>query len=44
VTLQTTAAAAEPYIPGRARADVARKVLLYALVVFVALVFFVPFV
>jgi multiple sugar transport system permease protein len=44
VTLQTAASAAEPYIPGRARADVARKLVLYALVVGVALVFFVPFV
>jgi multiple sugar transport system permease protein len=43
VTLQTTAAAAEPFIPGRARADVARKVILYAIVICVAALFFVPF-
>jgi multiple sugar transport system permease protein len=41
--LQTAAAATETYVPGRARSDVARKVLLYALIVFVALVFFIPF-
>ena len=43
MTLQTTAAAAEPFVPGRARADVARKAILYVLVLAVALVFFVPF-
>jgi multiple sugar transport system permease protein len=44
MTLQTVAAAAEqPFIPGRARADVARKAILYALIIAVALVFFVPF-
>jgi multiple sugar transport system permease protein len=43
MTLQTTAAAAEPFIPGRARADVARKAILYVLVLAVALIFFVPF-
>jgi multiple sugar transport system permease protein len=32
-----------PYIPGRARSDVARKVLLYTLMAAVAAVFFVPF-
>jgi multiple sugar transport system permease protein len=43
MTLQTTAAAAEPFVPGRARADVARKAILYVIVLAVALVFFVPF-
>jgi multiple sugar transport system permease protein len=44
MTLQTVAAAAEqPFIPGRARADVARKAILYLLIIGVALVFFVPF-
>jgi multiple sugar transport system permease protein len=43
MTLQTTAAAAEQFIPGRARADVARKTILYVLIIAVALVFFVPF-
>jgi multiple sugar transport system permease protein len=43
MTLQTTAAAAEPFVPGRAGAEVARKTILYALVACVALLFFVPF-
>jgi multiple sugar transport system permease protein len=43
MTLQTSAAAAEPYVPGRARSDVAQRTLLYALICLVALVFFVPF-
>jgi ABC-type glycerol-3-phosphate transport system permease component len=43
MTLQTSAATAEPYIPGKARSDVARKALLYALMLAVAGVFFVPF-
>jgi len=43
MTLQTTAAAAEQFIPGRTRADVARKAILYVLIIAVALVFFVPF-
>jgi len=42
VTAQT--AAAEPFIPRRARSDIARKVLFYALMVGIAAVFFVPFV
>jgi ABC-type glycerol-3-phosphate transport system permease component len=41
--LQTVAAAETP-VPGRARSAVARRVLLYALVTVVALVFFIPFV
>jgi multiple sugar transport system permease protein len=44
MTLQTAAAATEPFIPGRERADVARRTILYVLIAFVALVFFVPFV
>ena len=44
MTLQTPAASAEPYIPGRARSEVGRKVLVYGLYLFIALLFFVPFV
>lgn len=44
MTLQTSVATAEPYIPGRARSEVARKGLLYALLLAVAALFFVPFV
>src|SRR5581483_7345054 len=44
VTLQTSVAAAEPYIPRRARSDVARKVVVYTLLVFVSAIFFVPFI
>jgi multiple sugar transport system permease protein len=44
MTLQTPAASAEPYIPGRARSEVGRKVLIYGLYLFIALLFFVPFV
>ena len=40
----TAPAAAEPYVPGRARSDVARKAVLYGLIIVVALVFFVPFI
>jgi multiple sugar transport system permease protein len=43
VTLQTTAAAAEPFIPRRARSEVVRKAIVYALLFLVALIFFVPF-
>jgi len=43
MTVQTTATAAPAYVPGRARADVARKAVLYTLIAVVALVFFVPF-
>lgn len=43
MTLQTSAAAAEPYVPGRARSEVAQRTLLYALICLVALLFFVPF-
>ena len=38
-----TVAAAEQYIPGKPRKDVARKAVFYALMVFVAVLFFVPF-
>ncbi|HZR95929.1 MAG TPA: carbohydrate ABC transporter permease [Gaiellaceae bacterium] len=44
MTLQTSVAAAEPYIPRRARSDVARKVVVYTLLVFVSAIFFVPFI
>ena len=37
-------AAAEPYIPHRARSDVARRAVLYALMAGIAAVFFVPFI
>lgn len=43
MTLQTSVAGAEAYIPGRARSEVARKVLLYAIYLLIAAVFFVPF-
>ena len=43
MTLQTSVAAAEPYIPGRARAAVVRKAFFYIVIVFVAAIFFVPF-
>jgi multiple sugar transport system permease protein len=38
-----TAAASEPFIPGRARSDVARRVLLYSAMLGVAALFFIPF-
>jgi len=43
VTLQTVAAAEQPFIPGRARADIVRKALLYVVIIAVAAIFFVPF-
>lgn len=43
MTLQTSVASAEPYIPRRARSEVARKVLLYGLYLVIAAIFFVPF-
>jgi multiple sugar transport system permease protein len=42
--LQTTAAAAEPYVPPRARAEVIRRTVLYGLLIVAALLFFTPFV
>ena len=39
----TSVATPESYIPGRARSDVLRKVLLYALYLLIAAIFFVPF-
>src|SRR5215831_19036683 len=39
-----TVAAAESYVPPRARKEVARKALFYALMVIVALIFFTPFI
>jgi multiple sugar transport system permease protein len=39
----TSVATGQPYIPGKARSDVARKVLLYALMLVVAAIFFLPF-
>jgi ABC-type glycerol-3-phosphate transport system permease component len=44
MTLHTSVATAESYIPRRAGAEVARKVVLYVLMLGVAAVFFVPFV
>jgi multiple sugar transport system permease protein len=41
--LQTAAAATEPFIPGRARGEVLRKALLYAVISIVAAIFFIPF-
>ncbi len=43
MTLQTVVPAAEPYVPPPARAEVARKAVLYVLLVGVAFLFFVPF-
>jgi len=43
VTLQTVAAA-DPFIPRRARSEVARKAFFYAVIVLVAAIFFVPFI
>ncbi len=42
MTSQTSAA--EPYIPGRARPETARKILLYGVYLFVAAIFLTPFV
>jgi len=39
----TSVTSSEPYIPGRARSDTARKVLLYSIYVVVAAIFLVPF-
>jgi ABC-type glycerol-3-phosphate transport system permease component len=39
----TSVATPEPYIPGKARSDVVRRVLLYAIMLGVAALFFVPF-
>jgi multiple sugar transport system permease protein len=44
VTLQSSIAAAEPLVPRRAVSDVARRVLVYALLVGIALLFFTPFI
>jgi multiple sugar transport system permease protein len=42
--LQTSVVAAEPLIPRRARIDIARRLLVYGLLVVIALVFFTPFI
>jgi multiple sugar transport system permease protein len=39
----TSVATPEPYIPGRARSDLARKVLVYCIYLVVAAIFLVPF-
>jgi ABC-type glycerol-3-phosphate transport system permease component len=44
VTLQTSVASAESYVPRRATSEIVRKLALYALMLGVAAVFFVPFV
>jgi len=41
--LQTTVAAAEPYVPPRPRSWIAGRVILYAALVGIALLYFVPF-
>jgi ABC-type glycerol-3-phosphate transport system permease component len=43
MTLQTSVASAEPYIPGRARSEIVRKVVLYGLYIGIAAIFFIPF-
>jgi ABC-type glycerol-3-phosphate transport system permease component len=43
MTLQTSVASAEPYIPGRARSEIARRAFLYGLYIGIAAIFFVPF-
>ena len=43
MTLQTSVASAESYVPGRARSEIARKLLLYGLFLLIAAIFFVPF-
>ena len=40
----TSVATPEQYIPGRARSDIARKVLLYGIYLVAAAIFFVPFI
>jgi multiple sugar transport system permease protein len=42
--LQTSAAAAEPFVPRKAPSEVFRRVLVYLLLVGIALLFFVPFI
>jgi multiple sugar transport system permease protein len=42
--LETSIAAAEPFVPPRARSEVARRVVLYVLLIGFALLFFTPFV
>jgi len=44
MTLQTSVASAEPFVPPRARSEVAGRVLLYVLLFAFALLFFTPFV
>ena len=43
MTVDTSVAAAEPYVPRRARSAVVGKVVLYGLLVAIALLYFVPF-
>ena len=43
MTVQTSVASSEPYIPGRSRSEIGRKALLYGLYIAIAAVFFVPF-
>ena len=43
MTVETSVAAAEPYVPRRARSAVLGKVVLYGLLVAIALLYFVPF-
>ena len=42
--LQTSVAAAEPFVPPRAKSEVVRRIVLYVLLVAFALLFFTPFI
>jgi multiple sugar transport system permease protein len=44
MTLQTSVATADPFVPPRARSEVAGRILLYVLLVAFALLFFTPFI
>jgi multiple sugar transport system permease protein len=44
MTLQTSVAAAEPFVPRRARTDVLRRIAVYLLLTGIALLFFTPFI
>jgi multiple sugar transport system permease protein len=44
MTLQTSIAAAEPFVPRRARTDLLRRIGVYLLLIGIALLFFTPFI
>jgi multiple sugar transport system permease protein len=44
VTSQAVTASAQPFVPGRPRSELIRRVIVYTLLVLVSLLFFVPFV